>query len=264
MNLNQAIEKAALEFGICFPLPRTEFLKIRAKILLESHPDKQGESYDAGKLISSLEMFKVIMENFDEANGFVDVGEVNGVRTRSGDLISELGKGLGNLTNGTSCSECKGQGYTVNQIPIYTTNHHCVCEHGFIFKDSCRACSGTGRFKTRSGFVVKCKTYSGTGTHIYKKPRLCPMCNGFWMFWGERVTGYKKELHTCLFCRGKGEVEIYNPVFQKGSMQIKELSRKKSIPSVDINVQRKKFQKLMSKVANDQKEKSPYKFPVWR
>jgi hypothetical protein len=47
-------------------------------------------------------------------------------------------------------------------------------------------------------------------------------------------------------------------------MQIKELSRKKSIPPVDINVQRKKFQKLMSKVSNDQKEKSPYKFPVWR
>jgi hypothetical protein len=250
MDIITAKDMATLEYGIIFPITKDDFIKIKGNILRKLHPDKNDGECNVEELNKSLEMFRTIIDNFDQINGYTNTGELSGTRTRSGELLVDLGKGLGDLQNGCNCNVCKGKGYNINEMPIFGKSASCPhCENGFIRSAPCNACKGTGRFKTRSGFDVKCKACDGTKIHTYTRPRACPVCNGFWFFFGFSIIGHTKEYHTCYHCGGKGQIPIHNPVFQKGSMQV----IKSSIDKITKEKQDPKrlsrtFNKLISKI----------------
>jgi hypothetical protein len=258
MDINQAKDMATLKYGIVFPMTMDNFLKIRAPIIMKYHTDKNKDA-NTDEFIEVMEMFNVLKNNFDFINGFINTGEVNGIRTRSGDLLIDLGKGLGPLINGGICPDCKHNGYTIQEVPIFGTYNEskCDCDNGFIHSSPCRPCKGTGIFHTKSGFDVKCKACDGTKIHIFKTPIPCPKCSNkrksefsfFNFFFGyERIVGYRKEYHTCYKCKGTGEIEIHNPVFQKGAMQTGKVDKK--VNFTNSAEQLKRYNKIMKGIKN--------------
>jgi len=251
MNIQEAKDLATLEYGVVFPISREDFIKIKSKIIFKLHPDKNDGECDKTKFDDALEMLRIIKENFDTINGFVNSGDILGTRTRTGELLTDLGKGLGDLQNGCNCDYCKGKGYNIVDVPIYGSNSECPhCDHGFIKSAPCNACKGTGRFKTKSDFDVKCKACDGTKIHAYTKPRVCPVCTGFWFWFFQRVKviGIKKEYHKCYNCDGKGQMPIHNQVFQKGAMNVHSSIDKNNKSDYDYKRQKKVLNKMMAKI----------------
>jgi hypothetical protein len=212
-----------------------DFLEKRRIIFIKHHTDK-GAKTDSGEFTKIVDMFKLIKDNYDYVNGFINTGVSKELRTRTGELITELGNGLGDLINGCTCERCNHKGYTVQKVPIYgKSSNVCDCEFGFIMSAPCRACNGTGIFHTRSGFNVRCPKCSNKHFNIFH-----------YLFGYEEIIGYKEELHLCYICNGKGEIPISNPVFQKGSMSLGLVSKSKYKGEDNIS-KLKRFNKIMTK-----------------
>lgn len=92
--------------------------------------------------------------------------------------LADLGLGLGPTKNGTECAECLGRGYETRRKKIITWN-----------KQPCNICVTMGS----TWGCIKCMR----GGHTHH----------------DEV----KDVHTiCAPCQGRGEIEILNPVIQKG------------------------------------------------
>lgn len=254
MNLNEVKRIAVEEFGIVFPLTSDDFLKRRAAILKENHTDKGSKTSvdDFERIITVLNYIK---ENFDTINGFVNSGITSQSITRTGELLTELGKGLPNLVNGRKCHVCSGAGYSIQKSPIFGEyNAFCDCDHGYLHSAPCKYCNGTGKYHTKSGFDVKCKACDGTKVHVFKTPMRCPKCktkryNMFdYLFGYETIVGYRDEYHKCYTCNGVGELEIYNPVFQKGALNIGISAPKTKVTDAEIHSKMKRFNKIMNSI----------------
>ena len=116
-----------------------------------------------------------------------------------------------------------------------------------VIKQSCYCCTKSlyGKTKPRKN----CKACNGTKVHIFKKPVRCLKCKNkgysmFDYFFGiETIIGYREEYHKCYICDGKGEIPIFNPVFQKGSMIGNCIKTKVTLE--DSNIKLKRFNKIM-------------------
>lgn len=255
MNIYEARDLATQKFGILFPLTMEDFIKARAEIIRRNHSDKNSDA-DTDDFMYIMDILNTIKENFDIVNGFSSIS--SSTVTKTGESLSSLGKGLGDLINGRKCERCEGKGYEITKTPIFGIKDiECDCDHGYLHSGQCKCCIGTGKFVTKSGFTVKCKACAGTGVHVYKNLRPCPKCRNrrFSMFnhlFGyETIIGHKEELHKCYHCEGTGEIAIDNPVFQKGSMNIGvgkiEKVKVKTNTQQDYNSQLKRFNKIMNR-----------------
>jgi DnaJ-class molecular chaperone len=102
--------------------------------------------------------------------------------TAEGDLVSNLGKGLGDLVNQRPCTKCHSKGWLNQQHTDYTFIHRCPnCKgSGFNGWHICFVCLGTG----------------GIGRKA------------------QQIT----QLHTCYDCQGTGYTQVLNPVLPKNKI----------------------------------------------
>ena len=122
-----------------------------------------------------------------------------------------------------TCPACKGERAIISTRDELADCPECKGSGKVTVK--CRACTGSGRFITRSGFNVRCKSCDSTGT--FNKPIACPKCNHealriqrhnvWFMFTVPPVgkiyipMGIKVTCSTC-FGQGKIRLDIFNAV----------------------------------------------------
>jgi DnaJ-class molecular chaperone len=236
------------KFSLHFPISSSMFLKERARIIRESHPDKGAalDSEDFTKIITTLD---VIKENLDVINGYKHTKD----KTEEGQLLVNLGKGFEDKTKNTmKCSSCKGEGYIVSKNAIFgVDSSFCDCDGGFIKTAPCKHCEGTGKYTQKSGKVVDCRSCNGTGVHTFTKPMVCPKCRYTryrlrnFLFGFEKIVGYEDIYHTCHKCHGVGEIELFNPVITRGAISgAKTRSRGTTIASTLDRVNNKTVEHL--------------------
>ncbi len=170
------IEKQAKVLGITYPFTSSELKYAFTQLAFKHHPDKGGDQKQFIAVKDAFEFLKTFAVNVKAHTAKV---------TAEGDLISNLGKGLGDLVNQKPCSKCHGNGYLNKQHTDYTYIHRCPECQGSGFKrwNICFMCLGTG----------------GVGRKAHQ------------------IT----QLHTCYDCKGTGYTEITNPVLPKNKIFVK-------------------------------------------
>jgi DnaJ-class molecular chaperone len=109
--------------------------------------------------------------------------------TSEGDLISDLGKGLGELVNSWVCKDCSGKGWIARAHYSYGSG-------------TCPVCDGRGEVET----VVPGRF------------RYCRRCFGLGYLYDRVVVETTTIIHTCRNCDGTGQIRIPNPALPKGRM----------------------------------------------
>lgn len=224
VEIIEAKDFAIENLGFRFPINANAFLKERARVLKEHHPDKGAET-DSEKFSKIISVLDIIKSNLDKLNGFVALKD----RTVDGTLLATLGRGFtdGIPRNTVSCPRCNHHGYTTSKNPIFgIKKDFCDCDNGFIHTAVCRHCDpdNLGKYKLKSGKLVECKSCGGTGVHVYKTPLVCPKCRNrrhrlFGLLFGfEEIIGYEDAHYKCGHCDGRGEVIIHNPVITKAAI----------------------------------------------
>ena len=194
VEYSNVVESRASILNLQIPFTEEDLkqsFRLKAK---ETHPDRGGDA----------ETFKSVFDAYEFLQGFISIkssGYVKGVRTFEGQIMSDLGQGLGPTTNGKTCDKCDGRGYTmtINRI--------------LVSGEECAACGGSGLF------------YKSKSHMYYGWPVRCGRCQGRGNF--NAVYEERNIYHTCTHCSGTGEVEIHNPVLQKGGMQILQSKKTK-------------------------------------
>jgi len=181
------IKKQTDVLGITYPFTSDELKHAFTQLAFKCHPDKGGEQ----------KQFIAIKNAYDFLRPFAANIKANTEKvTAEGDLIFNLGKGLGDLVNQKPCVKCHGNGYVHKQHTEYTYIHKCPACQGSGFKrwHICFECLGTGG--------------------ISRKEKLI------------------SQLHTCYDCKGTGYTQIFNPVLPKNKIFAKvpnnSTSRKKA------------------------------------
>lgn len=219
MHTNNTLIKVAIlakeHFNLSLPFSIGDLKKAHRKSSRELHPDLGG---NAEKFKNMQSAYDFLLKLQGKAFGIFKETEIDGVieQTVNGILLSELGLGLSLTKNGKDCSKCNHRGYTVRYGRKWTVCDYCD-DYGSAPREfPCCACNGTGKFtQMRTKKVVDCRVCNGTG--VFKHPRLkmrCPKCQGNKTIWGKDSNSPIYEV--CDKCKGKGEVEIWNPVLRKG------------------------------------------------
>ena len=177
------VEKAVI-LNLEVPFTKEELKHNFRELCFKYHPDLGG----------SAEKFKEIKDAYDLLLPFCVTScdkEVVLNTTVEGSLIFDLGKGLGGLVNSDDCPNCKGKGW-------YKAFHR-----DFSHEEICYACNGTGGHGSIFSFL------EGRG-----RWQPCSICMGLGIIHRRSVP--KEVLHTCLNCKGTGQIRILNPVLWKG------------------------------------------------
>ena len=152
----------------------TDDVKQAYKRLVKTHhPDVGGDPIEFVKIQKAWEELKPLLDS-PLSNGFGTI-----VHTVSGELLTELGLGLGPTVNGTPCQHCLGNGYTA-----FTA-----------YKETCDRCRGTG-WNLINGCLFHCEPCGSTGS-----------------------IRERKSFAKCWECHGTGEIEVLNPVIPKGRLR---------------------------------------------
>ena len=194
-----------------------------------THPDLNPNDPEAGR------KFQEVCTAYETLKGKATKVGATG-KTEEGDLITDLGQGLGPLVNGKDCLTCKGKGYITEETHGWVRCTTCPGQ-GWYFPP-CRRCNGTGKYKVNGVARGECRGCLGTGKWNKQVP--CPTCNKegvsnrpsrdpwgrydiFGIFGdprqarlGEVRTVEAHKFHTCQSCNGCGEVRIFNPALKKG------------------------------------------------
>lgn len=212
-------ETAGRILGVELPTTRNHLKTAYKNRALLCHPDRGGSKED----------FQVLEEAFrflsKQDDAFVmDEKTALENETIQGDKLSDLGLGLGPTTNGKPCPICKGNGYT-EYHPYLGEQLPCPhCEQKMQWDDILRSHILTFRYKCLRCAGKSCKRCKGEGwfewtmvgdsQSLYRKRRLsrCNTCHGQGFLPGTAHAFY----HTCHECKGKGELECWNPVLPKG------------------------------------------------
>lgn len=110
--------RCAKVLGVDLPTDATTLKKAFRVIARKCHPDVGGDAED----------FKKAKDAFDflVSSSVLSDGTRRTDTTREGDLLINLGHGLGPRKNGKSCDTCNGAGYTGGfQKNMYSTCYRC-------------------------------------------------------------------------------------------------------------------------------------------
>lgn len=181
------------------PFTRDDLTKAFQKLTLKYHPDIGG-SHEVMKKVNEDREFLTAWATSPEAKSENDPRPLT---TDTGKYLSDLGRGVG--AQGVTCLDCEGQGYQSYTASV-RVGIGIGCEH------ICPDCNGSGNFTLRSGRVVECRRcrHHGILPEWY-----CPKCSSIGYFYT-----YKDEQRykVCSECSGVGEITIFNPVLQRGSL----------------------------------------------
>lgn len=212
-------KEALTLMGLDEPFSKETLQSRKREKFFKTHPDHGGsekafiEMQEAFKALEPLAID--IQTNVEREVGY----------TTTGEYILDLGKGFGSEFTGMgkkSCSPCKGQGYTVTYGFDYLEERCSDCkgsgQYQKEFRYTCRCCN-KGQFTQKNGRVVECRVCKGTGIYVTKtKPRPCIRCWGMGYTFSRQRTEKKKIYHTCLKCKGVGEIELNNPVLPSNAL----------------------------------------------
>lgn len=180
------------------------------------HPD-QSKHPDANARVARVKEAYDWLTNqgeFVREDGAPDYGG-GPPKTETGELLADLGKGLGPTTNGRPCSICRAKGYT--SIHLGSVKHCPNCVTGtypdMIFRSSvwtiCHWCHGARDVR---GHHVQCRRCRSTGSVKV----MCSACNDTYT-----VVNKNKIVHYfCQPCQGTGEVGMFNPALAKGLLTL--------------------------------------------
>lgn len=115
----------AAVLGVRLPAPVSEVKQAYRQLAREHHPDKGG---DAAAFRRVKEAYDFIIANAAQCLG--DTATTFVGRTVQGDLLSNLGNGLGVRVNGKPCTYCAGRGYQVSAWRDKTSYSTCYTCHG--------------------------------------------------------------------------------------------------------------------------------------
>lgn len=213
------LQRAEQFFKITFPCTESQLKSAFRAAAKKLHSDVGGTD----------EAFIEMKRIYDSLLGAPEIlsGHTIQDRTFSGELLSDLGLGLGPTVNGRDCPRCEHRGYTVSQESKFQSCVDCNGS-GAIF--ICRSCQGTGQYVNPVKRKVPCRACGAKGfravesrfgifQRIPNGAVYCRTCIG---------TGHTKKLleiftyFTCGECNGAGEIKIYNPVILKGSLSQKQ------------------------------------------
>ena len=180
---NPAIEKQAKLLDITYPFTNSELKNAFNQLAFKHHPDKGGDT----------KQFIAIKDAYDFLKAFAVDTTTNTKITAEGDLLSNLGKGLGDLINQKPCSKCHSKGYEYKTHSDYTYDY------------VCRICHGTGYISRGYNICPICLGTGGIGRHEHRV----------------------EQIHTCHECKGIGYIQILNPVLPKNRVFVKVLNKHK-------------------------------------
>ena len=179
-------------FNLNFPPTEIELKSKFRDLAHKSHPDRGG----------SAEVFRELRDAYDMLLGYTTEAKKYIDKTTQGDLLVDLGQGLGPTTNGDHCKGCNSLGYRVETRSTGNIQQPCpFCD------TKCGRCAGRG--KLTSGPCPECQ---GRGTFIN---HYCTFCRGR-RYWSKPLM--TQVYVTCSTCGGKGEIWIMNPVLPKGAV----------------------------------------------
>jgi len=211
-------------FNLKAPVAFEEVKRVYRLLSRSCHPDLIGGDGSAFKeLAAAYEAVKEVYQRGSSlftvlaTNGSAESEEVILRETFYGEPLSELGLGLGPMTNSNSCTKCEGKGFK-NRLD-WERCENCKGSGYQTKNPECSACSGTGKFTQRnSKRVVTCLKCEGTGKNPYAKNQsarqFCRKCDGS----GHDSMSRRRHIYAfkCSECDGTGEIEIPNPVLPKG------------------------------------------------
>jgi hypothetical protein len=190
---------------------------------------QSGKSSDSDhkKVIEGINAFQELklMANIDI------IIEYNSLKTTDGTLLSDLGSGLFH-TNGKDCPQCNRKGYKEYEKGPYEYVDCDICHGaGGWLEVKCKFCKD-GFFEQDNKRMVPCKRCKGSSiVHIkyfanrYNCPpnyKFCSSCSG-----GVKAipVNHKTYYEKCYTCKGTGEIECFNPVIFKNSLQQKKKNK---------------------------------------
>jgi DnaJ-class molecular chaperone len=193
-------------FGLTPPVTKSALIKRFRELAKEKHPDTGG----------SDEAFKELKLNFDAAIGFaVDDSqqERDATHTIDGVPLINLGYGHPRHVSAVECDRCQRRGWIETVHYRYV---HGTCDH--TFPVPCKSCGRTGRYTNKRGEKVDCWSCQSTGWRriTVSDPYRCRKCYGLW--WLGTTAESETVKVVCNKCDGVGEVILFNPVLQRGSI----------------------------------------------
>lgn len=205
IDQTKANQLALKFFGKSLPMTPDELKSSFRAAAKRLHTDTSGQE-------ATKEMFIQMNQFYQELQkvSWAITGGNQPKKTGSGDLLSELGLGLGPLKNGRDCVKCDHKGYTEEHSSGFVNCQDCF--GGWTYSQKCNMCRGSGKY-IKNRVVGVC--FACHGTKIYTGTRLqrCESCKGDG---GKSIKTGTIIYHTCYDCKGTGEIEIHNPVIPKG------------------------------------------------
>jgi len=207
-------ETAEYYFGNKFPMTRAEFKSCFREAVRRLRPDLANNKANDEEFITIRKLYEDITKS-SPSWAFTDGVTSIELRTTSGELLSDLGLGIGPLKNGKDCGQCGKKGFTEEQEFGWT---RCVNCHGsgYSYSQPCRNCKSKGNYDIvtpTSRRTVECRSCHGKGSFPTRRIELCQECRGLGQ---KKLDKPKTVYHFCYTCNGLGEVEIFNPVIPKG------------------------------------------------
>lgn len=214
-------------FQLKVPITLEQLKTAYRKQALILHPDKGGATAEFQAMQEAYHKLTSCMAVFDEPQV-----ERDRLHTEEGDLLSDLGQGIGINFNARPCERCDQKGFTVTFEQVKRSCQVCD-ENGISYTaKQCPDCKGIGKVRTRkSKQVVQCRVCLGKGKvkvrrayradfqtvgRLKNEGFACPECHGFKtaLFDDDAKPIYS----TCRDCRGAGAIRIFNPVIPKGRL----------------------------------------------
>lgn len=206
-------EEAARLLRLVLPTTTAAVKTAFRRRALEVHPDKSKAANAQEAFIVLQEALKALLEDAEvvttvEAAAICD----------DGTSLSELGKGLGPLTNGRPCVECHGAGFKQYRMgtvscsdcgPMFSSYWYGLRPSGWSWQ--CPRCKGSGKFVRNSKELGECFRCHGKGW-IRTQENHCETCHGSGVDPRRGQVYYSR----CTECKGTGEIQVLNPVLPKG------------------------------------------------
>jgi DnaJ-class molecular chaperone len=165
--------------GLTYPFTESELKHNYRELAFKYHPDHNGDA----------EKFKALHTSYEFLLPFCSEKKSENAKTTfEGDLIINLGKGLGDTINSTDCPKCNGLGYH--------TQTHERFNYDKQVQYLCGYCHGKGKLKLFYYWIN------------------CPHCSGDGYTYKYKTINYNV-IHTCSDCKGTGQILVPNPVLPK-------------------------------------------------